>query len=51
MLSTRCGPQHIRHYQQIPTDEFEEILNKNNQDEKSSSNEQEVTEKAAEVTA
>ena len=22
MLSTRCGPQHIRHFQQIPSAEF-----------------------------
>lgn len=51
MLSTRCGPQHIRHYQQIPDDEFDEILTKNNQEEKSQSNEQEVTERPGEVTA
>ena len=29
MLSTRCGPQHIRHYDQIPEEDFEQILQKN----------------------
>ena len=29
MLSTRCGPQHIRNSQKIPIAEFEEILSKN----------------------
>lgn len=29
MLSTRCGPQHIRHHDQISTEEFDEILQRN----------------------
>lgn len=29
MLSTRCGPQHIRHHQKIDEAEFQEILKKN----------------------
>jgi len=28
MLSTRCGPQHIRNSQKIPQEEFDEILSK-----------------------
>ena len=28
MLSTRCGPQHIRHHQAVPDEEFDEILKK-----------------------
>ena len=29
MLSTRCGPQHIRNSQKIPQEEFDDILSKN----------------------
>jgi len=29
MLSTRCGPQHIRNTQKISDEEFDEILAKN----------------------
>lgn len=42
MLSTRCGPQHIRHYQQIPSEEFDEILEKTVKEAEVVSNENEV---------
>lgn len=47
MLSTRCGPQHIRHFQQIPNEEFDEILDKDQKEdvENAENNEKEATEK------
>lgn len=51
MLSTRCGPQHIRNQSQIPADDFEKVLqsdeSKNKAQEEVETKEGEVNEKDA----
>lgn len=50
MLSTRCGPQHIRHYQSIPDEEFDEIFDKSVKDSEAVSVEVEAKGESSELT-